>query len=153
MVAIEQGLSITDPANISVKRVYKYQPRQGHQITDMPCFTHNWSFTELLPRELSLHWRNYTVRMQFFCAKAGADDERNYDVATAFWEVTLDTYTYLVENPAVDIGGISLGGLVLKASLRGGEAGIDTLTWAEQPYIGWEAFLDVQIPKSWQIGG
>jgi hypothetical protein len=134
IIAIQDGLAITDPIAEDVKKAYKYVPRANVTLTDVPAFTNEWTLTSL-DRFVSFRIQNYTVHMQLFVEDA--DIDRAADIASSFHKELID---------ALDAD-IALNNTVTQHSLRGGNPTLVGLERAGKIYIGLDLFLDLEMKE------
>ena len=135
IIATQDGLSITDPATVSILKAYKYSPPASEQLPDLPAFTNDWSLTRY-DRHTGLRIRFYTVHMQLFVYDA--DQDRAADIATAFHEKLL---TQLDAD-------VTLNNTVVRHDIRGGNPTLVAITRSNQVYIGLDMFLDVEMKEA-----
>lgn len=136
---VEEGLSITDPANISIRRVYTYFPHQSTQ-PEVPCFMHDFT---LLSHSIvaGLRRRVYLVRVQFWAGDADLD--RSADIAAAFEQKWLDAFA----------NDVILNGLVTgPIKLRGGTPTLVATDWAKGSAIGLELAMEIPMNDAPTVG-
>lgn len=138
--ALEEGIAITSPVALTVKRGYWGAPPSA--LPDLPCVINSLSETE---RALGFGSRDQSLRInvQLLAAKATVEDERSSRIATAFWFAAKDAFD---ED-------LTIGGTVSLSSLRGADPTVPViLTHAGQAYIGFNAFLDIQDVENFTFG-
>ena len=86
LVAIQGGLSITDPTATSISTAYKYVPRQDTTLPGTPCWMNDWTLIRE-ERHIDMRIQFYTVHMQLFVRDA--DQDQAADIASAFMEKTV----------------------------------------------------------------
>lgn len=131
LALLENGISITAPLAVSVKRAYWGAPSQG--VTDMPCVINALSEAE---RTLGFGGREQrvAVNVQLIVARTTIEDQRSAEIATAFWFAMKDKFDK-------DTG---IGGSVAWSTLRGSDPTVPViLEHAGQTYIGVSAVLDI----------
>ena len=132
---IQSGLSIKDPASVSISAAYKYVPRQDAALPNTPCWINDWALISE-ERHIDMRIQFYTVHMQLFVKDA--DQDQAADIASAFMEKTVE---------ALDAD-VSLAGAVTRQSLRGGEPTLVRLERAGQSYVGLDLFLDLEMNEA-----
>ena len=135
LVAIQGGLSITDPIAVSVGTAYKYVPRQSTTLPATPSWMNDWTLIRE-ERHIDMRIQFYTVHMQLFVRDA--DQDQAADVASAFMEKTVE---------ALDAD-VTLNGTVTRQSLRGGEPTLVSLERGGLSYIGLDLFLDLEMKEA-----
>ena len=135
LVAIQGGLSITDPTATSISTAYKYVPRQDTTLPGTPCWMNDWTLIRE-ERHIDMRIQFYTVHMQLFVRDA--DQDQAADIASAFMEKTVE---------ALDAD-VTLAGAVTRQSLRGGEPTLVSLERAGLSYIGLDLFLDLEMKEA-----
>ncbi|MCY4107885.1 MAG: hypothetical protein OXG11_02535 [Chloroflexi bacterium] len=135
LVAIQGGLSITDPIAVSVGAAYKYVPRQSTTLPATPSWMNDWTLIRE-ERHIDMRIQFYTVHMQLFVRDA--DQDQAADVASAFMEKTVE---------ALDAD-VTLNGTVTRQSLRGGEPTLVSLERGGLSYIGLDLFLDLEMKEA-----
>ena len=134
IVVIQEGLSITDPLTLAVKRAYKYVPEASSALPDTPAWTNEYSLTNV-ERLVSLRIQTYTVHMQLFIDDADLD--RAADIASSFLKQMID---------ALDAD-VSLAQTITQQSLRGGNPTLGSMPRANMPYTGLDLFLDLEMKE------
>lgn len=136
IVEIEEGLTVETPSTYAVKKVYRSFLDPQYELPGPRVFQNEWTFMPIDPsRMMSLREIKYAVRLQFLAAEAIADSQNAVLIAEAFWEATLAAFCQ-------DVG---LAGTATRALLRGAEPTVGLIQRAGKAYIGFEAFLDVEI--------
>ena len=135
LVAIQGGLSITDPTATSISTAYKYVPRQDTTLPGTPCWMNDWTLIRE-ERHIDMRIQFYTVHMQLFVRDA--DQDQAADIASAFMEKTVE---------ALDAD-VTLAGAVTRQSLRGGEPTLVSLERGGLSYIGLDLFLDLEMKEA-----
>ena len=138
VVTKEGGLSITSPVNLSIKKAWKYMPRQNVALPELPAFMNSWTALPVDFGISGLRALNYRVHIQLLVAKATVEDDRSADIATAFWEKMRDAFD----------ADLTLGDTVTLAVLRGGDPTLVVIERAKESFIGLNAYLDVEIKQS-----
>jgi hypothetical protein len=138
IVTIQEGLSITEPVNLSVKRAYKYLPPQNQTLTDLPVWVNHWQMnnTEWDPGDM--REVEYSVNMMLAVAEATVEMDRAADIAASFWEATLKAFR----------DDVKLGGTNRIQKLRGEGPTSPRLTWAGKAYVGLDLWLDILVIES-----
>jgi hypothetical protein len=144
LLVIERSLVITDPVNMSVKRVWNYSPPVSVALPDVPAFTNAWTMQDYTrPTFLvgsqagagSSRNQQYAIHMQFYAGLVSAEADRLADIATAFHVAFMD---------ALDAAG-NLNGTVMGAVPRGGDPTLGLLERGGKPYVGLDLYLDVLL--------
>lgn len=134
IVTIQDALTITSPAAVSIAHAYKYPPPPKNAL-DLPCFMNS---ADLIQYDRGmLRQRVYTVRMQLFIRQAIVDNDEAGDIAVAFHEklaIALDN------DLTLSIAGVP--SCTLWRDMRGG---IRVLSWNGIDYIGMELLIDVLL--------
>ena len=83
--SFEEGLEITEPQHVKIKRVYQFLP-PARDIIETPCIMHQFRpITE--ERTNDVRKRTYAIRIQLLFAKLGPDTDTWSEVAAAFDDV------------------------------------------------------------------
>ncbi len=135
ITAIQAGLSITSPVTASIKKAYKYVPKQDAALPDAPAWMNDWTLSRE-ERHIDLRIQHYTVHMQLFVNDA--DQDRAADIATAFMAQAVDGFD----------ADVTLDGNVTNSALRGGDPTLVSLGRAGQSYIGLDLFLDLEMKEA-----
>lgn len=133
---LQASLTVSEPDNYSVTKVYRYFLDPQYELSGPRVFMNEWTFKPVdFSRMMALRELEYAIRMQFMAAEAIADAARTTLVAEAFWEATMNLFC---QN-------VGLKGTATRALLRGAEPTIGLIVRGGKAYIGFEAYLDVQI--------
>lgn len=144
IVEIESGLVITEPIPATVTKAYRYFLDPQSSLPGPRVFQNEWTMQPIDPaRMMTLRELTFVVRMQFIAGPSLPDAERTIDIGTSFFEAALAAFC----------GDVSLNGTATRALLRGEEPTLGLITRGGATYIGWEAFLDIQIRQSFNWGG
>lgn len=136
IVEIEAGLTVDTPGDYAVTKVYRSFLDPQYALPGPRVFQNEWQMLPIDPaRMMSLRELKYAVRIQFIAAEAIADSQNAVLIAEAFWEATLAAF-------CADVG---LAGTATRALLRGAAPTLGLVNRGERFYIGFEAFLDVEI--------
>ena len=141
IVALQLGLSITDPVVVKVKRAYKLIPSQAEQLNDLPAFINN--VTYLRSRAMNAQ-RTVYYRVDMDCAVAPftVEDDRNADIVVALWEQFFDDLSK----------DIRLGGTVTLALFEENSSELPSqLSWGGLNYLGFRASLMLQLNENFEI--
>lgn len=137
LAAVQSGLSIEEPAQMKVARVYPYPP-PGQDAIETPCFVNQWRFVSEMRRPNSFREMRYVIRSQVLVAESGVDFERYAECAAALHDVFVE---------ALD-SQLQLDGAVSLANLRGDEAEYMPVMFDRGDagrYIGLQYLIDVTI--------
>lgn len=140
LIVLQKGLVITGPVTEHIKRAYKYPPNRSIALPDTPCWMNTWTLTAYHRYPGSLH-RFYTISNQLFINDADLD--RAADIASAFHEA----YTDALDQD------ITLGGVIERQDVRGGDPTLVLLEWAGIAYIGLQIFLDIELIEAKTFSG
>jgi len=132
LIAVQDGLSITDPIVASIEKAWTYMIPQNSIAPDTPCWMNTWRM-DREERGSSVRRQFYTINMQLLVRDA--DQERAADIATAF-HVALVT--------ALD-GNLTLSGSVKTQTLRGGDPTLFVVDRGGLAFIGLDEFLDLEL--------
>ena len=135
LTTIQESLSITDPATMSVGRAYKFAPKANVIITDAPTWINETTMNPL-GRFVDLRVQNYTIHSQLFVSES--DIDRGLDIAASFLEAFVT---------AMDAD-ISITQTVTRHVLRGGNPTITMLSRAEKVFPGLDLFIDVELTEA-----
>lgn len=136
---LETSISITSPVTLSVKAAYWGAPPKA--INSLPTFINALSEPD---RTLGFGSRDQRLKVQVQCfvAKAGVEDERSCQIATAFW---------FAAKHAFDAD-YTIDGNVSMATLVGGDPTVPViLVHAGQAYIGFNAVLNLQVVEGFEF--
>lgn len=137
---VEEGLSITSPATVTPKRVYKMTPKASGAL-EVPCFIHSVALP-VVEHTHGLRKQVYTVRSQFFCNDPDLD--RAQDICAAMLEAWLDAF-----SADLTLNGNCAGPI----RLRGLDPTITSLTWGNAAYPGLDLVIEVPFgPEAVTVG-
>lgn len=143
--AIEEGLSITDPRSVQIKRVYKYLPPSTDAL-ETPCVIHQYRPMEEARRPNENQQRRYAVRIQVLLAKFGPDTDVWSEIAAAFDEKFVNAYDgniLLGASNAAHQRMFDFGGQEYQPSL---------LEWNGINYIGLQYEYEVRVQNVVTMG-
>lgn len=135
LVAVQAAITIADPQALAVRKAYRYFPDPQVEIP-MRSFQNEWTMGEV-KAEQAVRTLPYQIRTQFFAGGMLEDTARNEEIATAFWEAYVDAVCASVRS------GGRFEGLILR--LRGAEPTLGRLERNGKAYVGFEAFLTVEL--------
>lgn len=133
IIVLQEALTITDPVNLTVKKAYKFVPPASVQVPDLPCCFNSVSLVSI-EGNASMRTRRFQVLMQCPVARMTVEDDISMDIATALFEQAVDDFGH----------DIALQSMVTLVTMRGAEPTVGRMEWG-QAYIGWQAYLDLQI--------
>ena len=136
---LEESIAITSPVSKKVKRAYWGAPPETTK--DLPCIINALSESG---RVLEFGSRDQVMRVsvQLLAAKARVEDTRSAEIATAFWFAAKDAFD----------GDYNLTGTVSFMTLRGADPTVPViLQHAGQAYIGFNAYLDIQVNEAFSF--
>jgi hypothetical protein len=141
IVTLQAALAITSPITATVAKAYPYFPPPQVDIPNR-SYQNEWSMMPIRP-EQAVRSLQYQVRMQFLAGPALEDAVRTAQIATAFWEQLVETFST----------NIRAEGLWWRAILRGSEPTLGLIERAGKAYIGTEGFvvLDILEPFDWDL--
>lgn len=138
--ALEEGIAITSPVAMTVKRAYWGAPPSA--LPDLPCVINALSEPD---RALGFGSRDQRLRVhvQLLAARIAVEDERSSRIATAFWFAAKNKF---------DLD-LTIGGTVSLSALQGADPTVPVLlTHGGQAYIGFNAFLDIHDVETFTFG-
>lgn len=135
LVAVQAAVVISDPAAMDVRKAYRYFPDPQIEIP-LRSFQNEWTMGEV-KAEQAIRTLPYQIRTQFLAGEMLSDTARNEDIATAFWEAYVDAVCASVRS------GGRFEGLILR--LRGAEPTLGRIDRGGKAYVGFEAFLTVEL--------
>lgn len=144
LLVVQRALVITDPVNMSVKRVWNYSPPVSVALPDVPAFTNAWTMQDYSRPTLQSGSQSgigvsrdqqYAIHMQFYAGLAAPEADKLADIATAFHVAFMDD---------LDAAG-DLSGTVMRATPRGGDPTLAILERGGKSYIGLDLYLDVLL--------
>lgn len=133
IVTLQEGLTITSPVSLGIKRVYKYPPDASKGLTDTPAWLNSWSLTRTDQQYSTVLHHYYTVRMQL--AVLDASENRAAAIASAFFVALVSAWT----------ADTTLDSTVHRALLRGGDPTLVAMEWAGKRHIGLDLYLDLEM--------
>ena len=137
---VEEGLSITTPETLSIKRVYTYFPKQDAAMPDVPCFMHTFTLTDER-RFNGQRTQFYVVRSQLWIGNA--DQDRAADIAAAF----LDKWVTAFADD------VTLAGACSTQTVRGADPTLAVLERAGLSSVGLDLFMDLVLgPEAVTVG-
>ena len=133
ILEIEEGLSITSPVSLSVKKAWDPVPPANTTLVDLPAWTNTWSMDGMdwLPGDM--RDETYVVRMILAVGESTTEQDRQGRIATAFWESLLNA---LHADP-------QLGGFGRLQRIRSAQQGI--VPFGGRSYVGLEVSLEVYV--------
>jgi len=137
------GLSVTDPAASSIKRVWTFPPPRGSAMPDKPCWLLSWTLNGVGAEQEGASFdefidgaepsQSYTVRMQLFL------DEEDLNVGAQI------ATAYLPKLIAAWQADVTLGHTCQYSRLRGSNPSLVLLEWAGLSSPGLDLFMDVEM--------
>ena len=137
ITVIQERMAVTVPVAISVKKAWKYVPPQNVLMPELPAWTNSWDMIRE-ERGIGMRVQFYVVHMQLFVARMTVEDERSWDIATAFMEQVITDFD----------ADISLAGNVTEARVRGGSPTRAKLDRGNEQYVGLDLFLDLEMKEA-----
>lgn len=145
LVTLLQGLSITAPVSLTVKKAWKFTPPARVALGDLPCAISGYQLTAVrfLPAFLE---QDYTVHIQLFIAPATAEQDQSEDIASAFLDALI---TSLSGHQRLN-GNVSVIRALRGAGVNnsGGAETLTLLEWASIGYVGLDLFLDLTLKQT-----
>ena len=137
ITVIQLAMAITSPVAIAVKKAWKFLPPQNVLIPELPAWTNSWDMIRE-ERGIGMRVQFYVVHMQLFVARMTVEDERSFDIATAFMEQVITDFD----------ADISLAGNVTEARIRGGSPTLAGLDRGNERFVGLDLFLDLEMKEA-----
>lgn len=135
IVAIQEAVSITDPATVTIKQAYKLVSSQTQQLPDLPAIINTVSYVGQVA-SAGMRTLSYRVQMDCAVAKMTVEDDRSADIAVALWEQMLDDFC---ED-------VTLAGTVTLALFEDTGTPIPAdVIWNNMHYVGFGAVLNIRI--------
>lgn len=136
---VEEGLSITDPETLAIKRVYTYYPKQD-ELLEAPCFMH--TFTLVDERRFNAQREHlYVVRTQLWVGNS--DKDRAADIAAAFLAKWMDAFD----------DDVTLNGACTHQTVRGADPTLALLEYSNLASVGLDLFMDIVMgPEAATVG-
>ncbi len=145
-----RGLAITAPAEMSIKKVWKYTPPSNVALAaaDLPTVMLTYSLTEaqFLPNTVTA--QDYDIHLQLFAAKAEPQGDVAADIASAFLDATL---RFLSAHQRLGSTVQLIRGFRGASSSNGGET-LTVLQWAGAPFIGLDLVIPITLLESMERG-
>lgn len=136
---VEEGLSITAPETLAVKRVYKLVPKQDHK-PETPAFIHGVTLIETAHFN-EQRTQTYAVTCQFI--HDNPDLDRAQDIAAAFLDQWLDAFS----------NDLRLNGAVSgPIRLRGKDPTIARLEFGGLAYVGLDLVIEIPMHEAVTVG-
>lgn len=134
LVTLQGGLAIATPVVASVVKAYPYFPDPQREIPAR-SFQNEWTLGEVRAEQM-VRTLPYVIRTQFLAGDV-LHGERQEEIATAFFEEYVEAVCASVRT-----GGV-FQGLILR--LRGAEPTLGLIQRGGKAYVGFEAFLTVDL--------
>jgi hypothetical protein len=138
IVAIELGLSISQPVAVTVKRAYKYPPAMNVALPSTPAWVNTWTLTRY-QRMSGKRTHEYAVNAQLHVEDANQD--RAAEIATNF---------YVAFIAALDAD-VTLNHTAVLHTPRGGDPTLVLFERAGKGYVGLNLFLDLFLEDATQF--
>jgi hypothetical protein len=140
IVKVQERLAIVEPVQTRIVKAYPFFPSQATTAAiATPCVMNEWTLTRI-ERDISLKTEFYTIHSQVLVRDADLD--RAAWIATAFMPVYAAAFDQRAEDGA---GGVSLNGLVVNQTVRGGNPTLGRVERTEGVYMSLDLFMDVTI--------
>lgn len=140
LVEVQKGLVIADPTPMKVEAAYAYLPKSRGELPPGVVFLNEW---ELVSADLHVGMADESYTVHMICLVSGADEQRNAEIATMFFEA-FKTALYA----DVQITGDTDTPTVTSITLRGGSPTQGQAERANHPFQGLDLFLDFSIISS-----
>lgn len=142
LTKVQLGVSVKEPVEASIVRVYPYLP-PGNAAIDTPCVINQWRFVSQSIAN-SHRLRRYVIRSQIFVVETGADFDKYSELAAALHDELL----------LAQIEQLQLDGTVSLTNVRGDEAEYMPVVFGRNgiDYIGLQHLTDVTISDVVTVG-
>lgn len=133
---VQAGVSVEEPVEASIVRVYPYLP-PGQDDIDTPCVINQWRLVSQTLRMNGQRELRYVIRSQVLVHESGVDFDAYSEVAAALHDALLEAQA----------ANLQLDGTVSLTNVRGDEAEFMPVVLEREPkrYIGLQYLMDVTI--------
>lgn len=140
---VQKDVSVTEPVQASIVRVYPYLPAAQDAI-DTPCVVNQWRLVSHTPRPNGFRESRYVIRSQVLIHETGTDFDTYSELAAAFNDELL----------RAQAANLQLDGTVSLTNVRGDEAEYMPVVLERngQGYVGLQYLMDVQINDVVTVG-
>jgi hypothetical protein len=137
---VEEGLSITVPVPLAVKRVYTFFP-PNNALPEAPCFMHDFTLVSVDHYPGGLRKRRYLVRCVFWCGES--DKATASDISAAMEQQWVDAF-----SNDLTLNGACTGPIVF----RGASPTLASLEFGGLQSIGLDLAMEVPIAEAATVG-